>query len=188
VELEWYKQFPQFAIDMDENEEETSITFGVDPVKYGSSYQDHLVEQYKLFVNSAENVSARRLATNNFFLSVNTVVLAFLGIASGTYLAKGYRVSWIVIVAIAGIALCYYWYRLIRSYNNLNQSKFDVIHAIEARLPAAPCRAEWEGLGFGEDKKTYVPFTRVESRVPWVFAFLFLALAIVVVVAQIVRV
>ena len=38
---------------------------------YGDSFRSDLLEQYKLYVQSAENVSARRVASNHYLLSLN---------------------------------------------------------------------------------------------------------------------
>jgi hypothetical protein len=81
------------------------------------------------------------------------------------------------VVAAAGVVLCYSWYRLVRSYKDLNSGKFKVVHAIESRLPASPYDAEWEAVGRGEDKNLYLPFTHIEIRIPWVFAALYVLLA-----------
>jgi len=56
----------------------------------------------------------------------------------------------------------------------LNSGKFKVIHEIEKRLPLSPYDAEWEAIGRGKDSKLYLPFTRVETTVPWVFLVLHL--------------
>ena len=42
---------------------------------YGERYQDHVLEIYKLYVQSADNISARRQSANSFFLSVNTAII-----------------------------------------------------------------------------------------------------------------
>lgn len=73
------------------------------------------------------------------------------------------------LLAIAGIALSYLWYRLIRSYRDLNSAKFKVIHAIEKRLPLSPYDAKWEAMECGENPKLYKPVTHIEICVPWVF-------------------
>jgi hypothetical protein len=39
------------------------------------------------------------------------------------------------------------WYRLVRSYKDLNSAKFKVIHEIEKSLPISPYDAEWEAVG-----------------------------------------
>ncbi len=38
------------------------------------------------------------------------------------------------IVSLAGILLCYAWYRLVRSYKDINSGKFKVVHEIEKEL------------------------------------------------------
>ena len=73
------------------------------------------------------------------------------------------------VVAIAGVILCFTWYRLVRSYRDLNTAKFKVIHEIERRLPLSPYDAEWEAVGGGDDSKLYLPFTHVEKFIPWIF-------------------
>ena len=68
--------------------------------------------------------------------------------------------------------LCYAWYRLIRSYRDLNEAKFKVIHRLEQRLPARPYDAEWEAVGRGKRANLYLPFTHIEAAVPWIFLVL----------------
>ena len=48
--------------------------------EYGEKYQEHLLEQYKLYVQMADKISERRQSANTFFLTINTVLIAFLGI------------------------------------------------------------------------------------------------------------
>ena len=79
----------------------------------------------------------------------------------------------LVVVALAGVVLSYSWYRALRSYKDLNEGRFKVIHAIEDLLPVRPYAAEWMALGRGDDKKLYLPFSRVERKVPWAFLVLF---------------
>ena len=38
---------------------------------YGGSFNADLLEQYKLYVQSAENVSARRVASSRYLLTLN---------------------------------------------------------------------------------------------------------------------
>lgn len=39
---------------------------------YGERFHDHLLEQYKLYVESARHVSDRRESANNYFLTINS--------------------------------------------------------------------------------------------------------------------
>lgn len=136
--------------------------------KYGDKYIEHLLEQYKIYITSAEKISDRRQKANEFFLGLNSALVAVLGfIATKSEYAE--LVPVIPLAAIAGITMCYLWYRIILSYKGLNGGKFKVIHAIEARLPLALYDTEWEMLGRGERKDIYWPFTHIEVKVPWVF-------------------
>jgi hypothetical protein len=162
----------------DVEEEVSSYLFPkvADETHYSGSpadYAAHLVEQYRLYVEMADNISERRQGANSYFLTVNTAVLAFVG-----YVTTNDTSDYLWLLGVAGIALSFLWYRLIRSYRDLNTAKFRVVHQIERRLPARPYDAEWIALGRGKDSKLYKPVTHVEIGVPWVFlalhAFVFL--------------
>src|SRR5439155_23409496 len=73
-----------------------------------------------------------------------------------------------VLVPMAGGVLCYLWFRIIRSYRDLNSAKFKVV-AIEQQLPLRPYDAEWEAVGRGTNPRLYLPFTHIEVLIPWVF-------------------
>ena len=133
---------------------------------YSDKYEDHALEQYKLYVEMADRISSRRQAANTFFVSLNTVLIALAGYAKSATLAEWF---FYFITSISGLVICYIWYRLVKSYKNLNSGKFKVIHAIEMELPFKLFDAEWEAVGRGKDKKLYHPFTSLELRVPWVF-------------------
>ena len=47
---------------------------------YGDTFAADLLEQYKLYVHSAENVSARRIASNRLFLALNVGLVVLYGI------------------------------------------------------------------------------------------------------------
>lgn len=136
--------------------------------KYGNKYIEHLLEQYKIYINAAEKISDRRQKTNEFFLGLNTALVTLLGfLVTKTPLAEiGYILGF---ASFAGIAMGYLWYRIIRSYKGLNDGKYKVIHEIESRLPLALYDTEWEMLGRGKNKEIYWPFTHIELIVPWIF-------------------
>lgn len=137
-----------------------------DKSAYGEHYEAHCLEIYKLHVQMADNISARRQSANSFFLAVNTAIIGIVGYVGGS---SG---EWKWFVSLAGMVLCYSWYRLIRSYKDMNSGKFKVIHEIEKELPLSPYDAEWEALGRGKDAKLYLPFTHIEVWVPVVFGVL----------------
>ena len=150
------------------------------PADYGSLYSQHLFEQYKLAVEMADRVSARRMQANTFFLGVNTGLLTVFA-----SLAKDKVITGLsgVLPIIALIVLCFVWWRIVRSYRQLNSGKYNVILQMEALLPTAPYAAEWLALGEGRDPKLYLPLTHVENWVPRLFGALYLLLMLAVLFA-----
>ena len=48
------------------------------PEEYGEKYQDHLLEQYKLFVEMADRVSQRRDQSNRFYVTFVSAIAGLL--------------------------------------------------------------------------------------------------------------
>jgi hypothetical protein len=138
-------------------------------------YQSHLMEQYKLYVEMADRVSARRNLTNVFFLSLHTTFIGIIGL--GFDKLAHLTPKWLITFPILGVVtLCYVWWRLIFSYRQLNAAKYIVIGEFEKQLPTSPYyAAEWKALGEGKDNKKYFPLTHLENYIPLIFAFLYLS-------------
>ena len=151
---------------------------GVPKETYGSEYGAHLLEQYKLYVQMADKISERRQTSNAFFLTINTSLVAMLGVVWSPA-DRLIGPAWYVIVGVLGLIICFSWYRLLRSYRDLNSGKFRVVHAIEHHLPIRPYDAEWTSVGRGENPKLYLPFTHIETKVPWVFFVLYLVVILI---------
>ena len=156
-----------------------SDVFSKSKDEYGERYDEHLLQQYLLYVQMMDKVSERRSLANTFFLTANTAILSALGIITAIFPAKlvgGNALAFLA--AVAPVLLCYSWYRVVRSYQQLNSGKFDVIHEIETKLPLAPYRAEWNTIGKGKDPAKYRPLTDVEKWVPLIFAILYVIVAV----------
>jgi hypothetical protein len=136
--------------------------------QYGDKYVEHLLEQYKIYISAAEKISDRRQKSNEFFLALNTALVALLGFIV-TKTASANVSFGVALSSVAGMTMGYLWYRMLQSYKGLNGGKFNVIHVIEQRLPLALYDTEWELLGRGANKKIYWPFTHIELMVPWIF-------------------
>ena len=102
--------------------------------EYGENFRTHCLEIYKIYLEMADRISSRRQTANSFFLSINTAIIAGTGYVkfSSIGLSNDY---FVIIVGVSGILICYIWYRLIRSYKDLNSGKFKVIHEIEKICP-----------------------------------------------------
>jgi hypothetical protein len=139
--------------------------FGAAPDKYRAA----ILEQYKLCVTMADNVSARRNLTNTFFLTLNSVIVAALAgsrTRSAASIAPWAAVPGLVIL----LAECLAWFAVIESYQRLNTAKFAVIVALEERLPAFAYAREWGDLGAARGRRRYTLLTRIEQSVPVTFA------------------
>ena len=145
---------------------------------YGGSFHADLLEQYKLYIQSAENVSARRVASNRYLLTLNAALVALYGLQSANF-GQGY---WTLLIPVIGIPVSLLWFLIIKSHADLNHIKFVVIHEFEQHLPAAMYRYEWilaeEGQG-----TTYRAVTKIERWIPILFAGLHLVLTVMVILA-----
>ncbi len=140
--------------------------------------QNHILEQYKIYVEMADRVSARRNLANVFFLSLHTTILGAVGFAFQKI--ELIEPAWLIWLPLGGvIVMCYVWWFLLQSYRQLNTAKYQVVGDLEKRLPASPYWvAEWKKLGEGNDPSLYVPLTNLEKFIPLVFGFLYSLLGV----------
>lgn len=127
----------------------------------------HYFELYKLAVEMADRVSARRITANAFFLTVNTALLAFISTSPMNLL-------WLV--ASGGIAISATWWVLLKSYRDLNEAKFNVITSMEENLETKIFGDEWKKLKEDRPKGwrgRYAELSSVERVVPIIFATLY---------------
>jgi hypothetical protein len=145
-------------------------------------YRAAILEQYKIYVEMADRISARRALANTFFLTLNTAVFAVFG--SLWSIKPAASPWWLAVPFAALLAECAAWFYLVRSYRLLNTAKYRVIGGLEERLPASPYwRAEWKALGEGRDRKLYWPLTHLEQWIPIIFAAIYLAGFLIAVIA-----
>jgi hypothetical protein len=131
-----------------------------------------LLEQYKLYVEMSDRVSARRGSTNTFFLTLNTTAVTAIGLLWSGHLRES---KWILAFLFVGLVVeCLAWFWLLRSYRQLNSAKYAVVGALEERLPASPYwSAEWTALGEGRDPARYWPLSHIEQLIPSLFAIIY---------------
>ncbi len=150
--------------------------FQVKEEDYEGSFKADLLEQYKLYVQSAENVSARRVASNRYLLTLNAALVALYGIQSAGF-GQSY---WTLLIPVIGIPVSFLWYWIIKSHADLNRVKFGLIHELEQHLPAALYKREWQLADEGRGK-SYRAVTSIERWIPILFAALHVGLALIVI-------
>ena len=143
---------------------------------YGNSFSTDLLEQYKLYMQSAENVSARRVTSIQYLLTLNAALVALYGFQSAGF-GENY---WTLLVPITGILVSLLWRLIIKSHADLNHVKFKVIHELEQHLPAAMFKYEWRLAEEGQGK-AYRALTTIERWIPVLFAALHAGLAIIII-------
>ena len=148
------------------------------PDEYGEKYQDHLLEQYKLFVEMADRVSQRRDQSNRFYVTFVSAIAGLLMVLAR--FGTSVNGIWPVVFLISGLlgtALSFIWFLNIKSYRTLNSAKFEIINDLERQLPYQGYSKEWELLRPATGSPKYLQLTRIEQLVPAVIILLFLGIA-----------
>jgi hypothetical protein len=136
-----------------------------------------VLDLYKLAVEMADRVSARRSTANTFFLTAQTALVAVIGLATPSLL----KASWwtALAVSLAGVTLSASWWLQLRSYRDLNGAKFSVINAIEKDLPVKVFSDEWAALNKRSGtllSSRYMQLGTTERIIPGIFALLYVLL------------
>ena len=139
--------------------------------EYGDAFGADLLEQYKLYVQSAESISSNRIATTRYLLTLNAALLALYGLQPLNLGSSDLALA----IPVTGVLVSALWYGLIRSYRNLNGIKFELIHKIEERLPATLFKTEW-GVVKKRSGRPYIPVTKIERWLPLLFIAAHMAL------------
>ncbi len=150
--------------------------------------EDILIEQYKAYLQTSEDVVARRQTVSNFYISVNSALLSVLSALVAILNALNIDHSLLTTIAICylvpvlGIVLCFNWWRIIGSYGQLNAAKMKVIAAIEKNLPFDIYDIEWKVQTDRLGKRKYTSFTSIEKLIPVIFSVIYAVIFVVAVV------
>lgn len=136
------------------------------------NYENHYLEQYRMYLHIFNSTSDRRNKSNEFYLGLNTAIIGVLGYLETKNFSDNSSVIFLF-APFVGIAICYCWYQIIISYKQLNKAKFRVIHDIEDRLPLSLFKTEWELLGRGINTLKYRKISSIEKNIPIIFIVLY---------------
>ena len=140
-----------------------------------------LLEQYKIFSQTAENLVERRQNVNSFYITANTALVS----VGCTIFVIGDehniipKIFVICALSLPGLLLNYSWHRMLQSYYINNQGKLKVLSMIEQKLAASLYDAEWKAMKNRYSKRKYVSFTDNEKKLPLVFGLFYLITIIV---------
>ena len=138
------------------------------PQEVLSEHSAELLEQYKMFQKTSEDLVVRRQEVNSFYITVNSAMAAVLGLVLGLV---HYPVNFLIIgfMSIVGIILDISWIGILESYGTLNSAKMKLINLIEEQLPVPLYDLEWRIMSDKLNSRKYVSFTDSEKRVPKLF-------------------
>ena len=147
------------------------------PEEYGDKYSDHLLEQYKLYVEMTDRVSQRRERSNQFFITLlaGPAILAVLARfwLDGENGSDAFLPVVLLASGLLGMALSATWFVTIRSYRHLNSARFQVIGEMEKGLPFGSYSHEWELLS-----PRFLLLSVIEQFLPGIVFSMFLALLV----------
>lgn len=142
---------------------------------YETDHKDLLLEQYKMYVEMHDRISARRNQVNSFFISLLSGLLAILSIASNQGQSLKFPLVGLV-VGFLGSILCVLWNFNIRSYRRLVERKIQVILEMEEFLPFYCYNKESFLRGQDLTGRTYLRPTSIEQYVSVIFGIVYIAL------------
>lgn len=140
----------------------------------------NLLEQYKIYLGTSEEVITRRQTASSFYTSINTSLITVAITASGLIFSLSNMSNQNVfvgvilfIISLLGILICINWMLILESYGKLNSAKIKVISAIEKKLPADIYDTEWRVMSEKIGTKKYKSFTYIEKKLPIIFMLLY---------------
>lgn len=143
-----------------------------------------LLEQYKIYVKTSEDLVKRKQNVNSFYVTLNSIILsAIITIicAMDSFPKLGHvNVSSIISIfsSVIGLVICYSWLSLLDSYSILNSSKMKVIIYIEKYLAVNLYDTEWSFVTKKLGEKKYKSFTKKEKSVAYIFGILYVSIII----------
>ena len=141
-----------------------------------------LLEQYKIFTESAESLVTRRQNMNGLYISANTALITIgatvIALSADNSLIS--KLGIILALSVPGILLNISWLKMLRSYYVNNRGKMKVISMMEKHLAASLYDAEWKAMKNKYSRERYISFTESEKKLPFVFVVFYSIADIVV--------
>lgn len=145
-------------------------------------------DEYKLFIDDTARLSERRQGVTNTCITVNGAIVGLI-----TFLIKdaGLTNWWLVVtmlpLIVAGIAVCYFWRRLLATYKTLIDFRFEQLEKMERGESLQGCHRMYnlEAQRFyGEaPPEQKIGFSRIEMRLPLLFIALYVLMGVGLAVA-----
>src|SRR5678815_5944179 len=131
-----------------------------------------LFEQYKVYIESLNQVRTQHSQTRAFYVSVVSALLVFLSFLGSENVKLNMSIPGQYAVSILGIILCFAWHVQLRSYRKIYRVKFSILREMEKQLPFPLFEREWTEL----KKSNYGVLLKTELFVSFAVALPFVLL------------
>lgn len=95
-------------------------------------------EEFRMYLESAERTTDRRLELNKSNASLSLLILAGIGAIVSWSFGKGevepYSVFIIAAISLLAAIFCRWWWKQVVSYKDLNSAKFEVLNGMAPRI------------------------------------------------------
>ena len=146
-----------------------------------------MLEQYKIFLQTSEDLVSRRQNVNSFYISISSALVAVMGVLFAMDFGHTAELIIGLVFCIIGIILSISWSKILSCYGNLNSSKMKIISNIEKQLPLSLFDAEWAALSDKLNKKKYVSFTESEQIIPRLFAIVYFIITVIIMISYFIK-
>lgn len=140
-----------------------------------------IMDQYKMFQKTSEDLVVRRQNLNSFYLTVNSALIALVGTFLGL-ISYPLNLYVIFFMCIVGLILDVSWIGVLNAYGTLNSAKMKLINLIEEQLPVALYDMEWQIMSDKLNSRKYISFTDSEKRIPKLFMITYLTILVVIII------
>ena len=142
-----------------------------------------VLDVYKVAVEMADRVSARRSLANDFYLTTHSAFVAGILVAvTGREQITAPTGVMLICIATAGKVLALLWWCSLVGHQRLNRAKYKAINHIEDAPPAKPTYQEWDLLEREHQdsrRHRYRELGWAERRVSLLFIALYVAVLVV---------
>ena len=164
-------------------------------------------EEFKFYYDSAEKVTDRRIALNQWNYTICSAIVISVAavskwvIANPSFFAVG--VGIVLLLYLMAVLFCSLWIGLIRDYKRLNNAKFDVLNAMapqlkfsaepnDVRISFEPLKKEWDRLQQAEALQEVssinviaLKSSNIEYLIPKAFRLLFVVVILLAIVGTV---
>ena len=134
---------------------------------WGVNYCDFFLKQYSIYMDLTEKLGTKRDVQNSFFLALHTLIITGIGFCI-YYLSDA--IYFPIILSIIGLCFSAAWEKFIVTSRVMKDVAYKLIHVFESRMPVSGFSVQYKLLSEDSKYNAYIPFTKIEEKIPQLFA------------------